>query len=54
MNVRNYVSTLCSKGQENNPYGYVDVDLNGAPIALDPVTDEPITVNLKSATTRLI
>ena len=44
INVCNYVITLCSKGQENNPYGYVDVDLNGAPIALDPVTDQPIMV----------
>ena len=43
MNVRNYVNTLNSYGQ-NNPYGYVDVDLNGAPIALDPVTDQPIMV----------
>ena len=44
-NVDAYVNKLYSYDKnENNPYGYVDVDLNGAPIALDPVTDEPITV----------
>ena len=40
--VADYAETLTEFGNnENNPYGYVDVDLNGAPIALDPVTDLP-------------
>ena len=44
-NVDAYVNKLYSYDKnENNPFGYVDVDLNGASIALDPVTDEPITV----------
>lgn len=43
--VADYAETLTEFGNnENNPYGYVDVDLNGAPIALDPVTDKPMMV----------
>lgn len=43
--VGDYVDLLTEFGNnENNPYGYVDVDLNGAPIALDPVTDKPMMV----------
>ena len=43
--VAEYAETLTEFGNdENNPYGYVDVDLNGAPIALDPVTDLPMSV----------
>ncbi|MDY5656590.1 MAG: hypothetical protein SPF39_05530 [Prevotella sp.] len=43
--VADYAETLTEFGNnENNPYGYVDVDLNGAPIALNPVTDEPMMV----------
>lgn len=43
--VADYAGNLTVFGNnENNPYGYVDVDLNGAPIALDPVTDLPMLV----------
>lgn len=43
--VAEYAETLTEFGNdENNPYGYVDVDLNGAPIALNPETDEPMPV----------
>lgn len=43
--VADYAENLTEFGNnENNPYGYVEVDLNGAPIALDPVTDLPMPV----------
>ena len=43
--VADYAEKLTEFGNNvNNPYGYVDVDLNGAPIALDPVTDLPMSV----------
>lgn len=43
--VEDYALTLTTHPDDvNNPYGWVNVDLNGAPIALDPVTDQPIMV----------